>query len=261
MPTRDVMEKMSELARETGRGPALLAFAGQPSTEQFSTLVACAENLERDLLATNVGSRPGGVIATDKEVALVAAVVRKAGAAVVVVAGDTPPRVVRRLVAASRRPVLVARTRQRWEVVLSATDLETRGVPVVAAGAALAATRGASSVVLHNVAPVWVAPTAVVVPGAGGANRVARRLRRLARLAARTSPPSQVVVSSASAVDRAILDATVRRHADILVVGMRRPARRTRARCADRLVAATPGNVMVVPLGPPRRDRGMEVRP
>jgi len=77
---------------------------------------------------------------------------------------------------------------------------------------------------------------------------VARRLRRLVRSASRTSPPSQVVVCGSSAADRAIVDAVVARDADLLVLGMRRPGRRYRTRCSDHVVAATPGNILVVPL-------------
>lgn len=240
---------MNDAMPEVGRGAALLAFAGKPPRAVFATMVACAENLGRDLVAATVGARDGGAIATVQEVARVAAAVRRSGAAILVVAGGTAPHLVRRLAAACRRPVLLARTRQPWTRVLAATDLEAAGLPVVAAGAAIAASAGAEAVVLHNVAPAWAAPTPLLGTGAVFAARVARRLRRLVRTAGRMSPRSQVVVCASAAADRAIVDAVVARDADLLVVGMRRPARRLRARCADHVVAATPGNVLVIPLG------------
>lgn len=243
-----------------GRGAALLAFAGEPPPGVFATMVVCAENLDRDLIATTVGSRAGGVIATEQELALVTAAVRRSAAAVVVVAGATSPQIVRRLAAAGRRPVLVARTRQPWQVVLAATDALTRGFPVVEAAATVAAARHATSVVLHNVTPGWVSPSALIGGGGVFATGLARRLRRLSRTVARTSPRSNILVCRAGAAARAIVDATVARDADVLVIGMRRPSPRHRSRCADHVVAATPGNVLVVPLGAKCRDGQAAVR-
>lgn len=240
-----------------GRGPALLAFAGPPTPAGLATVVACAQNLRRVLTVTLVGGRPGGVIVTCREVALVAAAVRRAAAAIVVVAGATTASVVRRLAAATRRPVLIARTRQPWQLVLAASDLQTRGVPVIAAGAALAARGSARAVVLHNVVPAWGHPSASVVPLATA--RLSRRLRRLSRVSGRSSPSAAVIVSHGTAADRAIVEAIVRRDADVLVIGMRPPRPQPTLRCGDRLVAASPCNLVVVPLGTAREPGRPEV--
>jgi nucleotide-binding universal stress UspA family protein len=247
---------------QAGRGPALLVFSGPPAPATFDTMVSCAENLERDLVAATVGNRPGGVISSERELGLVTAAVRGIGAAIVVVAAETSSGIVRRLAASVGRPVLVARTGQPWQRVLSATDLRGRRYPVVVLGTAVAETRRAASMVLHNVAPGWAAPTALAGTGAGRvfAAGVARRLRRLARFVARTSPGSTVIVSGVGVAGRAIVDAAAARDADLLVVGMRRPSRRVRARCADHVIASTPGNVLVVPLGARQRDGAAEER-
>lgn len=242
----------------TTRGAALLAFAGSPTPRDFSTMVACAENLERDLLAVTVGERPGGLISTPSEIARLVAAARRVSAAVVVVAGDTSPWVVRRLASAARRPVLVARTRQRWGRVLVATDLQSRALPVVAAGAAVAAARNSEAIVLHNVVPAW-STTAAGRSGGAFAAGVARRLRRLVRATAQAAPDAKVVVCSSRAPSRAIADAVVERGADVLVLGMRRPRPQTRRRCADQVVVGTSGNVLVVPIAAKRRARDAEV--
>ena len=240
----------------TSRGPALLAFAGSPTPETLAVMVACAANLARDLLAITVDGRRGdGVITAPRELAPVVAAARKTAAAVVVVAPGTPTLIVRRLAAATRRPVLIARTRAPWRTVLAATDLRTRGAPVVAAGAALAASAGAASVVVHSVAPGWIAPGATLARGDRAARAVAARMRRLARVAARTTPPPEVVIASAASPARAIVHAAAEREADVLVVGMRRPTRRGPRRCADRVLTSAAHNVVVVPLGAARTER------
>lgn len=229
------------------RGAALLAFAGPPAPEVLATMTACAANLDRQLDVATAGVRPGGVIAVDAEIDQIAAVVRRRAIAVVVVASATAARIVRRLAIRTRRPVLVARTRQRWQLVLAATDLCARGVPVVTVATGLASVSGAAALVLHNVAPTWAAPSRSIRPLASAS--VARQLRRLARVAARTSPHPQVMVASTVEPARAIVDAMVARDADLLVVGMRRPRPRRPGGCAERVVSTTPGNVLVVPLG------------
>jgi nucleotide-binding universal stress UspA family protein len=179
---------------------------------------------------------------------------------VVVVAGATSTRVVRRLAAAGRRPVLVARTRQAWERVLAATDLTARGLPIFSTATSVAAASGADSVVLHNIAPSWAPPSAVVGAAGRVAGGVARRVRRLLRTAALSAPRAKVIVSSSSEPERVIVDAFVERDADLLVLGMRRPGAHLGPRCADQVVATTPGNVLVVPLTG-RRSTGARPRP
>lgn len=229
------------------RGPALLAFAGPPTPAQLAVMVACAANLGRDLLAVTVEGRAAAVLSSRRAVAQVAAAARRSSAMLIVVAGETPARAVRDLAAATGRPVLIARTRRRWRLVLSATDLQARGTPVMATGAAVAATCRARAVVLHNVEPPAAPPAA-------------RRLRRLERLAARTTPPSAPLVSRAAAPDRAIVEAAARRRADLLVIGARRPDGRV-GRCADGVIANASTNVMVVPLGASRNRTNPEVTP
>lgn len=240
------------------RRPALLAFAGPPTPAQLAVMVSCAANLERDLFAVTVGTRLGTVLSTRRAVAQVAAAVHRAAATLVVVAGETPARSVRGLAAATQRPVLIARTRRRWRLVLAATDLRARGAPVVAAGAAIASACRARAVVLHNVEPAEASRSAA---GPRAAPHVTRRLRRLARLAARTTPPAASLVSSAASPEQAIVEAAAWRRADLIVIGMRRPDERRADRCADGVIAEASTNVMVVPLGASRDRPQEEVTP
>ncbi len=232
---------------DSQRGAALLVLAGPPTSDVLVTMVACAQNLGRNMEVIAIGERSGGVVATDPEIAQAAAAKRRIGAAVIVVASGTPPPIVRRLATAARCPVLVARTRQRWEVVLSATDLNARGLPVVVAGSAIAERCHARSLVIHNVSPSWAVPTPNGEPIQSAI--VSRRVRRLVRAAAHTTPRSGVMVSNANDAQRAITRAVVERDADLLVLGMRRPTHHLLGGCADGILATTPGNVMVVPLG------------
>ncbi|MEZ4401255.1 MAG: universal stress protein [Kofleriaceae bacterium] len=235
------------------RGPALLAFAGTPDDQALTTMVACAANLGRATVTAAVGTSAAAVIATEQEISDVAAEVTRTGAAVVVVDGLTVPRVVRRLAAVTRRPVLLARTRQPWKTVLTATDLRPAGLPVLAAGAAVAAASDAASMILHNVAPLWIGPARAVLVSGPRTVGIERRLRRLARAAARATPQATVLIANTGTPAQAIVDASVARDADLLVVGMRRPRRLRAGRCADTVVATSPTNVMVVPVTGTRR--------
>jgi nucleotide-binding universal stress UspA family protein len=246
------MERQSEIQvkvglQEEGRGIALLVLAGSPTEDVLTTMRACAENLGRELVTATVQGTMGGAIVSQQQLAQIAALVQRSRAAVVVVAGQTPTRFVRRLAAAGRRPVLVARTRQKWTRILAATDLQSRGFPIVAAASAVATAHGADSVVLHNVAPSWAA-TAATFGAAGRMATGVAGVRRLLRTAARSVPRPKVIVSASARPARAIVDAFAARHADLLVLGMRRPHGRPGARCADHVVATVPGNVLVVPL-------------
>ena len=242
-----LLSPMPRADRGPGRGAALLAFAGPPTPAVLSTMTACATNLERRLSAVTTGTRMGGVLATDLDIAKVVATVRRRSIAFVVVAGGTAPRVVRRLAALTRRPVLVARTRARWRRVLAATDLQTPGSPVLALATAVAAVRDAEALLLHSVAPSWATPAPAIRPLASVA--VARRMRRLARLAAHATPRPRVVVASSVQPARAIVDAMATHDAELVVVGMRRAHRG--GGCAEQVVADAGGNVLVVPLVAP----------
>ncbi|MBL8627217.1 MAG: universal stress protein [Myxococcales bacterium] len=249
----------TDVAPARRRGTVLLVFAGTPSSATLATMLAAAANLGRTITSITVGVRTGAVLVTEPELARAAAAARASDAAVVVVAGGTSARVVRRLTSAARLPVLVARTRQPWSTVVSATDLQAPGTPVLAAGSAVAATRHAEFAVVHNVTPAWQEAAALDSTGGTVAAHVARRLRRLARLAAAVTPTPAVVVCAGPEAPRAIVDACVARGADLVVVGMRRPRATRTDRCADHVVASTPGNVLVVPLGARRRARAVEV--
>lgn len=235
-------------APRSSRGPALLVHAGPPDRATLTTMLACAENLGRELASTLVGVRPGRLMVTELELARVVATARRTAAAILVVPGETTTRIVRRLAALTRRPVLVARSGQAWRRVLAATDLRSRGLPVVTAGAAVAATRAAALGVLHNASPRWSSPDNAAA-SAPIAQSLCRRLERLTRAALAPAAPAELVVSAALRDDRAILDAVVARDADLLVVGMRRPSRIFHQGCADRVVAMAPVNVLVIPLG------------
>ncbi len=257
MSSSNVPQRNS-LSTETSRGPVLLALAGAPEPAVLTTMTACAENLGRSLEMTMTGEEPGGVLASEADVAHVVTAVRRFAAAIVVVAGTTPASMVRRLVAETRRPVLVARTGQRWATVLSATDLRARGLPVLAAGSALAASCGARSLVMHNAPPTWAAPARLVRPTAAAV--AARRLGRLARIAARTVPRSGVMVVCDRDTHRAVVEVVGARGADVVVVGMRRSTRHADGGCAEGIVTGTTANVLVVPLSRPRSATWMEVQ-
>lgn len=240
------------------RGAALLVLAGTPGAATLATMIAAAQNLDRPLTTITLGDRTGAVVATEPELDRAAAAARASDAGVVVVAGGTSARVVRRLTALARRPVLVARTRRPWGSVVSATDLQAPGTPVLAAGARIAAIRHAAFTVLYNVTPAWREAAALDTTGGTISAHVARRLRRLARLTDAVSPPPTVLVGDAPAARAAILDATVARDADLVVVGMRRPHAARTERCADHVVAMAPANVLVIPLAARRRARTVE---
>lgn len=240
------------------RGAALLVFAGTPSSATLATMVAAAENLARPLSSITLGDRAGAVLATEPELVRAAAAARAEDAAVLVVAGGTSARVVRRLTSMARRPVLVARTRQPWSSVVSATDLQAPGTPVLTAGSRVAATRHAAFAVVYNVTPAWREAAALDTTGGTVTAHVARRLRRLARLADAVTPSPTLLVCNARDARAAIVEASVARDADVVVVGMRRPHATRTERCADHVVAATPGNVLVVPLAARRRARTVE---
>ncbi|MBL8627369.1 MAG: universal stress protein [Myxococcales bacterium] len=243
----NLLSPMTRAVRSPRRGAALLAFAGPPPPAVLVTMTACATNLDRRLSAITTGTRRGGVLVTDLDVAKVVAAVRRRAIAVVVVAGGTTPRVVRRLAMLTQRPVLVARTRTPWRRVLAATDLRGPGAPVLALATSLAAERDAEAFVLHSVAPSWATPALAIRPLASAA--VVRRMRRLARLAVRATPRPRVLLASAVQPARAIVEAMTTHAAELVVVGMRRA--RAGVGCAERVVADAAGNVLVVPLAPP----------
>lgn len=240
------------LAAPTGR--ALLVFAGTPDAVTLATMVACAENLGLEIVTASVGDDAERPLATAHELSRATAEARRVGAEVLVVESGTAPLAVRRLASAARRPVLVARTRQAWQRVMAATDLQSRGAPIIETGADLAARRHASLTVIHNVAPGWAEASRLDRTGAARAH-VGRRLRRLANATCKSAPDADVMIGHAGAPEQAVIEAGVARGADVVVVGMRRPRLAPRARCADHIVATMPGNVIVVPLLARRRAR------
>ncbi len=250
-PSREHNETFQAVITTPARGPAMLVMALPPDVEALTIEAACAANLGRDLLATRVaGLDDPSLRVRRRAVGEVAAAAHIAGAAVLVVPPSLPSATVRLLAIVAGVPVLVARTGGPWRQVLGTTDLIAAGAPVVAAAVALADANRSELGLLHNLAPRWGMPDLGAVAPLS-AQRAARRVRKLSRLAARIAPRAAVSVSHAPTPARAILDAIVTRVVDLAIIGARRPGRQRGAGCAERVIDEAASNVLVVPL--PRR--------
>lgn len=166
-------------------------------------------------------------------------------------------RLVTSLASAAQLPVLVAHERQGKAAIVAATDLQTRGYPVLREAAEFGQKFDARLVAVHNVEPEMpsVASTAWTIGPPLRAVRAARS-ELLGQAAERLPVDAEVVVLDEFSSAGAILAEAKARDADYVVVGTRR--RKTwidqfaSGRVASEVIASAPCSVLVLPLGEKR---------